>query len=430
MYIAVLWIVGFISLWIGLKSEIPRRSLFSFSYITLLLWHSLFLFTISDTIDLYGAESVQQMLVFVIVGVFTLLITRRLLSKNWLYENDELNVSIRHQFFIQSTTNRWLLPLLAICSLGIYMIYDPTALFTRLGDRVIHASAFLSSISVMFGLLYASNLGLMAKFKSASTWLIWTPILWLIMVLVGGRVVVYTTAGAFLARWIKSTTDSNPTITKKMVGTAFIGYVSGVLLRDLRGIGVSDVGDHILSGNYFANLNWQSSESTIYVYFCHSIFWGWRSIAVFPGQSLLRILALGGKVFGQNLFSGPLDQLLDLTQMLWIHINLLGNNIKDTLDYPGSIPPMIYGEGYLNGGLIGMIVFIFVVTYCFTKIECVIDQKGGRNSDYVSLYGILFTALLYTMRGTIYWATVNLLFCYVAWTVIVFGRRFFAKLFS
>lgn len=422
-----LWVIGFSVLWRGLRAEVSSRSIFCFAYLSLLIWHVLFLLNVTDTITLYGEDVVLETLFYVALGAGVLYAVKAFVNfRNVNSVLDDLSERDMQRLLDQNGGCSRLLFLLSAGSLIFYFFYDPTILFTNMGERIVHEASALSAIGTMLGLLYASSLGVFGRVKSVSFWMIWIPLLWLIMILVGGRVVVYTAAGGFLTKWLKKTNDSSQVILKKLVGTAICGYVAGVLLRDIRGIGLTDIGEHILSGKYFNQLQWQSSESTIYVYFCHVVFWGWDKIALFPGQSIVRIIAFFSKIIGIKIIPDRVDGILDLTQMLWIHINYLGNNIASTVTYPGSIPPTFYGEGFLNGGVLGMVIFIIALGFFLTKLEMYLDRNRGHDEMYYVLYGILFTSILYIMRGTVYWGFTNFITCFVAWKIgVLIKNRFF-----
>jgi hypothetical protein len=313
----------------------------------------------------------------------------------------------------------------------LYYISDPN-LYNYLiyGSRIARVEYqywYLSSLALPLGLIGSSLIGYKYLKLSVIEKVLYLIIVFLICSFSSGRLPLYCFISSFFYSYIQNSNFKKVSLFKLYIfhflGLLFIFTIS-VLSRPLKGNSPLLWMSYLSSGQYLEDLDFRSTESDILGYYWYTIDSGWENIVETPLASIYRAILI---FFPSSIkfVSKPLD----VTQSLWIYLfnhrslefeNENYFNYFSDYEVPGSVPPTIFGEAYLNGGTLGGTIFLLFFISSFYYVL----SKLSVSKYYSPLCGILITSLFYIARGSAYWAFAIFLTSFLLFTISLFLPKF------
>jgi len=380
----ILYILNLIILISGFIHGLINKRTYSILWLSLLAFHlaSLIDFTTlirnhSESVLIYGQElmlTANIILFLMIVSLDFFIIKQNVYA--------EVDMIVGHK---KSDMNRYIyfIFFLLIVSIAIHL-REGISVFDLSWEEFRETSGILDSFANMLGFISAPVLWMVMRKRNYFLIVIFVLFFALQVQLSGSRALLLVFGCSILLALI----NSPYSYWKRISILAFFGiamFLSHTLLRLIRGISIVGLAVALNTGFQnisIENIDLSGGESKIYSYYYYMLE---NDIDGYPYKSAVTLKRLGLLYLPTKLFPNfkPEDMTYQLWQD-WVNEDKLLSKLFQYISIPGSLHPALWGDAYMNAGLLGIFLYPLLFGFIAIWIECFLKNISTLGFDAIA----------------------------------------------
>jgi hypothetical protein len=367
--LTILYLLNLIVLISGFISGLIKKRVYSILWLSLLAFHLVSLIDLSNLMDnhsmstlVYGQELmlVANIFLFLMIVFLDYLILQQKLNpdNNITYEHEEKEIKKYIYFII----------LLFIVSFTIRFREGLSVLYIS-WEEVRDTSGIIDSFANMLCFIAAPVFWMVVKKRNYFLIVIFGLLFFLQIQISGSRAMLLVFGCSILLTLI----NSSYSYFKRISILAFFGFVmflSHTLLRLIRGLSLAGLIIAMNTGFQsvtIEGIDLSGGESKIYSYYYYVLE---NDFDQYPFKSAVTLKRLGLLYLPTSVF--PDIKPADITYQLWmawVNEDMLLTKLFQYIEIPGSLHPMLWGDAYMNAGLLGMFLYPLLFGFIVIWIE-------------------------------------------------------------
>jgi len=395
----ILYLLNLIVLISGFISGLMKKRTYSIFWLSLLAFHLASLIDLSYLMDNHSITTLVygQMLMLGANATFFLMIV--LLDYFILQQkfNNDDNIPYEYEKKDMKKYINFII-LLFIVSFAIRLREGETVLYTS-WEEFRETSGMIDSFANMLGFISAPVLWMVMKKRNYFLILIFVLLLLLQIQLSGSRALLLVLGCSILLTLI----NSSYSYVKKISIMALFGFfmfLVHTMLRIIRGMSI--VGLIVALNTGFQSISIESmdisgGESKIYSYYYYMLE---NDSDEYPYKSAVTLKRLGLLYLPTNLF--PNIKPADMTYQLWkdwVNDDVYLSKLFQYIEIPGSLHPVLWGDAYMNAGLLGIILYPLLFGFITISIEYFLINLSSLG--YNSIAPIVAVGYMMIGRGNV-----------------------------
>ena len=380
----ILYLLNLIILISGFIHGLIKKRTYSILWLSLLAFHLTSLIDITMLIQYYSISILiygqvlmltANIILFVLIASLDYLIIQQYLyADNYIYDAHHARNINKYISFIL---------LLFVVSFAIHFREGITVLNLS-WEEFRETSGILDSFANMLGFISAPVLWMVMRKRNYVLIAIFVLFFALQVQLSGSRALLLVFGCSILLTLI----NSKYSYWKRISILSFFGiamFFTHTSLRLIRGISIVGIAVALntgFQGISIENIDFSGGESKIYSYYYYMLE---NDIDKYPYKSAVTLKRLVLLYLPTNFFQDIKPE--DITYQLWkdwVNEDKLLSKLFQYIEIPGSLHPALWGDAYMNAGLLGIFLYPLLFGFIAISVEFFLENLSSLGFDAIA----------------------------------------------